>query len=304
MVGHRRRLLVAIEALRGAALRTPERAAESGAASAERRQITVLFCDIVGSTPLSTQLDPEEMRDLLSAFQLNVTAAVTATGGYVARVIGDGLLIYFGWPNADEAHAESAVRAGLAIIDTTPAHHLSVRVGIASGLVLIGDLMGAGASKGADGGRRNRASGGPAADARGVQHDRGERCHPCADQPAVRNGGPRAGRPERLQHGSTGLARAPGDRASGRSEALFASAQAPIVGRDEELEFLLRQWRQTIAGDGRVVLLSGEAGIGKSRLLAALEERLAGERHYQPAVFLLAVSSGRRAVSDHFPMGA
>ena len=117
-VGHRRQLLVAIKALGGAVTPDKKRAAESGA-SAERRQITVLFCDVVGSTPLSTQLDPEEMRDLLSAFQLNVTAAVTATGGYVARVIGDGLLIYFGWPNADEAHAESAVRAGLAIIDTT-----------------------------------------------------------------------------------------------------------------------------------------------------------------------------------------
>ena len=110
------------EALRGP--RPGEAAPRAGAgSSSERRQITVLFCDIVGSTPLSTQLDPEEFRDLLSAFQLNVTAAVTATGGYVARVIGDGLLVYFGWPHADEAHAESAVRAGLAIIDTTRTHH-------------------------------------------------------------------------------------------------------------------------------------------------------------------------------------
>jgi class 3 adenylate cyclase len=114
VVGHRRQLLVAIKALHGAAAPDKKRA------SAERRQITVLFCDIVGSTPLSTQLDPEELRDLLSAFQLNVTAAVTSTGVGVARVIGDGLLIYFGWPHADEAHAESAVRAGLVTIDTTP----------------------------------------------------------------------------------------------------------------------------------------------------------------------------------------
>jgi class 3 adenylate cyclase len=97
VVGHRRRLLVAIEALRGTATPDDTRAPGSGSAS-ERRQITVLFCDIVGSTPLSTQLDPEEFRDLLSAFQLTVTAAVTATGGYVARVIGDGLLVYFGCP--------------------------------------------------------------------------------------------------------------------------------------------------------------------------------------------------------------
>ena len=216
LVGHRRRLLVAIEALRASDAtghRIDTRRAPGSGASSERRQITVLFCDIVGSTPLSTQLDPEEMRDLLSAFQLNVTAAVTATGGYVARVIGDGLLVYFGWPNADEAHAESAVRAGLAIIDTTPTQQLSVRVGIASGLVLIGDLMGAGAT------RELMAVGETVHLAARLQTLAApdtivvsDATH-APDQPAVRDGGPRAGRPERLQHGSTGLARAPGDRA-------------------------------------------------------------------------------------------
>ena len=261
-----------------------KRAAESGA-SAERRQITVLFCDIVGSTPLSTQLDPEEMRDLLSAFQLNVTAAVTATGGYVARVIGDGLLIYFGWPNADEAHAESAVRAGLAIIDTTLTQQLSVRVGIASGLVLIGDLMGAGAT------RELMAVGETVHLAARLQtlaapdtivvsdatHAQTSLLFEMEDLgPVDLKGFSTVQRVWRV-HRETAL--------SGRSEALFASTQAPIVGRDEELEFLLRQWRQTIAGDGRVVLLSGEAGIGKSRLLAALEERLAGERHYNLRYF-------------------
>jgi class 3 adenylate cyclase len=150
LVGHRRRLLVAIEALRSSTVPTLFDAAANDrgfapGSSAERRQITALFCDIVGSTPLSTQLDPEEMRDLLSTYQMNVTAAVTATGGYVARVVGDGLLVYFGWPHADEAHAESAVRAGLAIIEATHTHRVSVRVGIASGLVVIGDLLGAGA---------------------------------------------------------------------------------------------------------------------------------------------------------------
>ena len=143
-VGDRRRLLVAIRALRAGAPDDALRASDLGS-SAERRQITVLFCDIVNSTPLTTQLDPEELRELLSRYQLNVSAAVTATGGYVAQVIGDGVLAYFGWPNADETHAESAVRAGLAIIDTIKAQHLSIRVGIASGLVVIGDLMGAGA---------------------------------------------------------------------------------------------------------------------------------------------------------------
>ena len=106
--------------------------------------MTVLFCDIVGSTQLSTRLDPEEMRELLSAYQRNVSAAVAATDGYVARVIGDGLLAYFGWPNADEAHAESAVRAGMTIsipllrTIVDPCRH-------SERLVVIGDLMGAGA---------------------------------------------------------------------------------------------------------------------------------------------------------------
>ena len=225
------------------------------------------------------------MRDLLSAFQMNVTAAVTSTGGYVARVIGDGLLIYFGWPHADEAHAESAVRAGLAIIDTTPAQHLSVRVGIASGLVLIGDLMGAGATRelmavGETVHLAARLQALAAPDTIVVSdatHAQTSLLFEMEDLgPVDLKGFSTVQRVWRV-HRETAL--------SGRSEALFASTQAPIVGRDEELEFLLRQWRQTIAGDGRVVLLSGEAGIGKSRLLAALEERLAGERHYNLRYF-------------------
>jgi class 3 adenylate cyclase/tetratricopeptide (TPR) repeat protein len=284
VVGHRRRLLVAIEALRGTATPDDTRAPGSGSAS-ERRQITVLFCDIVGSTPLSTRLDPEEFRDLLSAFQLNVTAAVTATGGYVARVIGDGLLVYFGWPHADEAHAESAVRAGLAVIDTTRTHDLSVRVGIASGLVLIGDLMGAGAARElmAVGetvylaARLQTLAAPDTVVVSDVTHAQTSLLFEMEDLGAVELKGFSTAQRVWRVHRETAL--------SGRSEALFASTQAPIVGRDKELGFLLRQWRQTIAGDGRVVLLSGEAGIGKSRLLAALEERLAGEQHFSLRYF-------------------
>jgi class 3 adenylate cyclase/predicted ATPase len=291
VVGHRRRLLVAIAALRDAAV--PDERSRPAAtfartdpgAAAERRQISVLFCDIVGSTPLSTQLDPEELRALLSKYQTDVSAAVATTGGYVAHVVGDGLQAYFGWPNADETHAESAVRAGLAIVDTIRSHPLSIRIGIASGLVVIGDVMGPGAVK--------------------EQMPVGETLHLAArleelaepdtilvsdsthaqvrllfemeDLRQVELKG--FGTPQqvwRVQR-ETEL--------SGRSEALFAGTTGPIIGREQELEFLLGQWRQTLSGDSRVVLLSGEPGIGKSRLLAALEERLAKDRHFSLRYF-------------------
>jgi class 3 adenylate cyclase len=119
-VGHRRRLLGAIAKLREETASAPEVGStgdyRASTSAAERRQITVLFFDIVGSTPLSTKLDPEELREILAAYQANVGAEVTRERGYVARFVGDGGLAYFGWPNADETHAESAVRAGLAII--------------------------------------------------------------------------------------------------------------------------------------------------------------------------------------------
>ena len=117
------------------------------APAAERRHITVLFCDIVGSTPLSARLDPEELREVLTTYQAAVASEVAGKRGYIARFVGDGVLAYFGWPNADEAHAESAVRAGLAIPAAVGHLKLSVRVGIATGLVVTGDLVGVGAAQ-------------------------------------------------------------------------------------------------------------------------------------------------------------
>ena len=150
-VGHRRQLLVAIVKLWDEAASPPavELTSDNRAstAAAERRQITVLFCDIVGSTPLSTGLDPEELREILTAYQAKVGAAVTGERGYVARFVGDGVLAYFGWPSPDELHAESAARAGLAIIEAVAPQRLSVRIGIATGLVVTGDLVGVGAAQ-------------------------------------------------------------------------------------------------------------------------------------------------------------
>jgi class 3 adenylate cyclase len=284
-VGDRRRLLVAIKALGAtqANAAAPLGTTELGA-SAERRQITALFCDIVDSTLLTTQLDPEEWRELLSRYQLNVNAAVAATGGYIARVVGDAVLAYFGWPNADEAHAESAVRAGLAIIDTVDTH-LSVRIGIASGLVVIGDLMGAGAVQ------EPMAVGETLHRAARLQslaqpntilvneatHDQVRLLFETEDLGPVTLKGFSTAQQVWRVHRPTIL--------SGRSEALFAVTPTPIVGRTKELDFLLDQWQRTLTGDGRVVLISGEPGIGKSRLLAALEERLVDQHHFSLRYF-------------------
>ncbi len=282
-VGHRRRLLAAIGALRHDAA-VNEAVGHGGeshrpAASAERRHITVLFCDIVGSTPLSARLDPEELREVLSTYQAAVASTVAGKRGYVARFVGDGVLAYFGWPNADEAHADSAVRAGLAIPGAVGHLQLSVRVGIATGLVVTGDLVGVGAAQ--------------TVTAVGETPNLAARLQALAEPDTVV-----VSDATRLQLGrmfeldDLGLiplkgfdkpvrawraARETG--AASRSEMVHAGAPMPLVGRDEELDLLIRRWRQAKAGEGRVVLISGEPGIGKSRLLAALEEQLTAEPH-------------------------
>jgi class 3 adenylate cyclase len=277
-VGHRRQLLGAIAKLRDDADSLPAISSTGDhPAGAERRQITVLFCDIVGSTPLSIGLDPEELREILTAYQASVGAAVTGERGYIARFVGDGVLTYFGWPNPDEAHAESAVRAGLAIIEAVGPQKLSVRIGIATGLVVTGDLVGVGAAQTmtAVGETPNLAARLQAlaqpdtvvvSEATRTQlgrlfelEDLGLRTLKGFEAPV---------RPWRVL-GKT--------EAMSRSEVVYANALTRLVGRDEELDLLLRRWHEAKAGEGRVVLLSGDAGIGKSRLLAALEERLTGE---------------------------
>jgi len=153
LVGHRRRLLDAIAALRAG---TPVAAvtAASGDApaqpEAERRQLTVMFCDLVGSTDLSARLDPEDMQELLRAYQLKVSDVVRGFGGYISKFLGDGVLVYFGYPQAHEHDAERAIRAGLSLVrsigqlDTGGGEPLNARVGMATGLVVVGDLIGSG----------------------------------------------------------------------------------------------------------------------------------------------------------------
>jgi class 3 adenylate cyclase len=156
LLGHRRRMLAAIAELAGAVPATLQPTAETEpkpSDAAERRQLTVMFCDLVGSTTLSTRLDPEDLRSVIGTYHKCVAETVAQFDGFVAKYMGDGVLIYFGYPQAHEHDAERAVRAGLTLIEavpkleTTAACPLQVRVGIASGLVVVGDLIGAGAAQ-------------------------------------------------------------------------------------------------------------------------------------------------------------
>src|SRR5690349_1475488 len=289
-IRHRRRLLEAIVKLQNASapLQTAKPSDDHPASipagdvvsqGGERRQITVLFCDIVGSTPLSTRLDPEELREILTTYQAIVAAAVAGKQGYIARFVGDGVLAYFGWPNPDETHATSAVRAALAIIEAVRPQRLSVRIGIASGLVVTGDLVGVGAAQ--------------TVTAVGETPNLAARLQTLAQPDTiVISEATRAQLGPMFELDDLGLITLKGfdkpirawrvqrdtDVVS-RSEIIYQTDLTPLVGRDDEVDLLLRRWQRAKAGEGGVILLTGEAGIGKSRLLAALEERLVHEPH-------------------------
>src|SRR5438105_4534110 len=152
-LGHRKKLLRAIAALSETATKEPPRSAIelSAAREAERRQLTVMFCDLVGSTALASRLDPEDFREVIGSFQRRAAETVARFDGFVAKYMGDGVLVYFGYPHAHEDDAEQAVRAGLALIDAVgelqAPERLQLRIGIATGLVVIGDLIGAGSAQ-------------------------------------------------------------------------------------------------------------------------------------------------------------
>ena len=290
-IGHRRRLLDAIAALVGETPApagsplsdAPPQAGEGRVGGeAERRQLTVMFCDLVGSTPLATRFDPEDLREVIGAYHRIVAETVGRFAGFVAKYMGDGVLVYFGYPQAHEDDAERAVRAGLAVVDAVAGldipERLAVRLGIASGLVVVGDLLGEGAAqeRGVVGETPNLAARlqglaepGTAVIADGTRRQLGS-LFDVGDLGLQ----PLAGfaEPQRAWRvlGESGVV--------SRYEALRSGA-TPLVGRDEEIELLLRRWQQAQAGEGRVVLLSGEPGLGKSRLTAALSERIAADPH-------------------------
>ena len=288
-LGHRLKLLDAIAALR---TETTAKAPPSEAAltahkpahdTAERRQVTVMFSDLVGSTALSARMDPEDLREVISAYQKCVAETVGRFGGYVAKYMGDGVLVYFGYPQAHEDDAERAVRAGLELIAAVSALKapvsLQTRVGIATGLVVVGDLIGSGEAqeRGIIGETPNlagRLQG--IAEPNMVVIAEGTR-KLLGNLFELKDLGPSDLR------GIAGPVRAfaalrPGAIES-RFEALHGSGLTALVGREEELELLLRRWSRAKTGEGQVVLLSGEAGIGKSRLTAALMEGIANEPH-------------------------
>jgi class 3 adenylate cyclase len=287
-LGHRLKLLDAIAALRAdkgtdvpSADVLPLRVSPED--RAERRQVTVVFSDLVGSTALSARMDPEDLRELISAYHKCVAEAVRRFGGFVAQYLGDGVLVYFGYPEAHEDDAERAVRAGLELIATvtalnTPAS-LQTRVGIATGLVVVGDLTGSGEAqeRGIVGETPNLAARlqGIAEPNTVVIAEATRRL--LGNLFELKDLGPR-----HLKGVAEPLRAWVALRAStveSRFEALHAAGLTALVGREEEIELLRRRWSKTKTGDGQVVLLSGEAGIGKSRLTAALLESFAPEPH-------------------------
>jgi len=281
-LGDRRRLLAAIAALGESALPAAPAPERSALAEAERRQLTVMFCDLVGSTPLSTRFDPEDLREIVGAYHRCVADTVARFAGFVAKYMGDGVLIYFGYPEAHEDDAERAARAGLAVIDAVgqlaTQEPLNVRLGIATGLVVVGDLIGAGAAqeRGVVGETPNLAARLQALARPGTLVVADSTRRQIGTLFEIEDLGPQplAGfaEPQRAWRvvGESGIV--------SRFEAL-RSGTTPLVGRDEELDLLLRRWQQAKLGEGRVVLVSGEPGIGKSRLTAALSQRIESEPH-------------------------
>ena len=282
-LGHRRKMLRAIAELVAIppTQLQPALTEPKPKDTAERRQVTVMFSDLVGSTALSGRIDPEDLREVISAYQKCVAETVQRFGGFVAKYMGDGVLVYFGYPQAHEDDAERAVRAGLELIQAVgglkPSAPLQTRVGIATGLVVVGDLIGLGAAQeqavvGETPNLAARLQGIAEPNAVVVAESTRKLLGNLFDlqdlgaQELKGIGGPvRAWvvlRPASVES---------------RFEALHAGGLTELVGREEELELLLRRWSKAKTGEGQVVLLSGEAGIGKSRLTAALLERLAAE---------------------------
>jgi len=286
LLGHRRKILHAIAELDGGAPAPTETVIEQvSRREAERRHLTVMICDLVGSTALSARLDPEDMRAVIDAYHAACARITRTYDGFLAEFRGDGILAYFGYPLAHEDDAERTVRAGLDIIaaiarlETHAAEPLAVRIGIATGVVVIGDLSREGALR---------------------EHAVvGETPHLAARLQALAEPGTIvvAASTRRLlgdlfrlrdlgRHEVKGIAEpiaawaVEGVSASeSRFEAVRAAGLTDLIGREHEINFLLERQRLAWKGEGQIVLISGEPGIGKSRLAAALAERITGEPH-------------------------
>ena len=298
-IGHRIQILEAAAAIdSGQPPHRPEPGQRVASGDAERRQLTVMFCDLVGSTELSQTLDPEDLRDVNRAYQDGCKAAIERYDGYVARYMGDGVLAYFGYPQAHEDDAERAIHAGLGVVGSVArlstgveGIELSVRVGIATGPVVVGDLIGEGASQ--------------ESAVVGQTPNLAARLQGMADKNTVVIApGTHELVGEQFEYDDLGAHPLKGIAesvhawrvlvpmaAESRFEARLRSGLTPLVGREQEIGLLLERWTQAKEGDGQVVLLSGEAGIGKSRITEALRERTADDDpvrlHYQCSPYYL-----------------
>ena len=288
-LGHRRKLMAAIKQPSGGqqATASKEVATESTnrVDQAERRQLTVMFCDLVGSTQLSAELDPEDLRLIMRRYQEAASNAVKAHEGFVAKLLGDGILVYFGFPKAKENDCERAVRAGLEVIEAVNQIHtkansgrpLQVRVGIATGLVVVGEMTGA-----------------DAVEAHAIV---GETPNLAARLQSIAEPGAVVISAETLELigaifeyrdlGSKSIAGFESPvrawqvlreaRASNRFDALRGAHMTTLIGRDEQVEVLRRRWQNAQRGNGGVVLISGEPGIGKSRLVQTLRSEVTND---------------------------
>ena len=252
---------------------------------AERRHLTVMFVDLVGSTEMATRMDAEDMRDVITGYQNTVAGVVSRYEGFVAKFMGDGVLCYFGWPRANEDDAERAVRAGLSIIDAvkkTKAPNgspLATRVGIATGVVIVGDLIGSGATQeaavvGETPNLAARLQG--VADlnqlvvARETQRLLGTIFDLC----------PLGGQDLKGISGPVDAYLVEGDASvQSRFAARQSGTMTPIVGREREIELMTERWALARSGQGQMVIVSGEAGIGKSRITQAVIDAVAKDNH-------------------------
>jgi class 3 adenylate cyclase/tetratricopeptide (TPR) repeat protein len=286
LLGHRRRILRAIAELDGGAPAPTETATEQASGDkAERRHLTLMICDLVGSTALSARLDPEEMRAVIDAYHAACARITRTYDGFLAEFRGDGILAYFGYPFAHEDDAERSVRAGLDIIaavaqlETRAGEPLAVRIGIASGLVVVGNLSGEGAlrERAVVGETPNLAARLQALAEPGTVVVAASTRRLLGDLFRLRDLG---------RHEVKGIAEPVAAWAvegisdsESRFEAVRVADLTDLIDREDELDFLLERQRLAWRGEGQIVLISGEPGIGKSRLAAALAHHIAGEPH-------------------------
>jgi len=299
LLGHRKKLLRAIASLSQSAKVmgggsvpipvVPERQpSHPDRDQAERRQLTVMFCDLVDSTPLSRHLDPEDLQEVVRRFLDACSQAIGRFDGYIAKYMGDGILVYFGYPHAHEDDAARAVHSGLAVLDTVKAFNqdnpnqgfdIAARIGIATGRVVVGEEMGQETAK-----ERSVFGETPNLAARLQAFAKPNQL--IIDPSTKRLAGNEFEFRDQSTFSLKGFEtpvqawQVLGVRLSAsRFEAHRSSQLANFVGREHEVSLLLGRWREAVGGEGQALLLSGEAGIGKSRITQVLCERIADEHH-------------------------